>query len=111
LNDTIQSLLELIPLIDIYFSERGLNLNWTTEAITQFKTSIRKMFSSELYLLIKEKHPLSTPDNKAFELSLTIEECMDKLLDPNISDPDRHTIESYMTSKFTISDLVDAKKR
>ena len=32
------------------------------------------------------------------------------LLDPNTSDSDKHTIESYMASTFTISDFIKAKK-
>jgi hypothetical protein len=48
LSGVVQSLCQLVPLIDIYLSKGGLNLNWTGEAITRFKTDIRTMFSSEV---------------------------------------------------------------
>jgi hypothetical protein len=110
LNDIIQSLLEPVPLIDIYFSKCELNLNWTPEALANFKTSVRTMFSSELCPLIKEKFPLFTLDNEIFDLPFTIEGCLIRLLDPDISDSDRYTFESYMYSKFIISELIKANQ-
>jgi hypothetical protein len=51
LSGAIQSLFGLIPLIDIYFSGLEMNPSWTTEAIAQFKTSVRTIFSSEFCVL------------------------------------------------------------
>jgi hypothetical protein len=111
LSGVVQSLCQLVPLIDIYFSKCGLNLNWTDEAITQFKTGIREMFSSELCSLIKKDFSLPILNDETFDLALTIEECMDKLSNTEIDNSSRHTIGSYMTSKFTTSDFAKTKQR
>jgi hypothetical protein len=68
------------------------------------------MFDSELYLLVKEKFPLPVLDAKFIASSLMIEEYMDKLSEPDINGLYKHTIESYVASKFTIPDLINAKQ-
>ena len=76
LNNAIQSLLGLIPLIDNHFSKWSQSLSQTPEAIAQFKTDVRTMFSSELCLLIKDESPLPIVNDTIFDSPLTIEECM-----------------------------------
>jgi hypothetical protein len=110
LDGIIQSLCQLAPLVDIYFSECRLNLGWTDEAISQFKTSVREMFTSGLHSLTENGVPLSVPGNETFDLYSTIEACLSKLLVPDTSDSDRNTIESYMAFTFTISDFIHAKQ-
>jgi hypothetical protein len=110
LSGAIQSLFGLIPLIDTYFSEWKLNISWTTESIAQFKTNVRTIFSSELCPLIENEFSLPVLDAKIIASSLTIKNCME-LLVSNINGLDKYTIESYLASKFTISDLANAKQR
>jgi hypothetical protein len=108
-EDAFQSLLDLVPLIDNHFSEWILDRSWTTDAISKFKLSVREIFSSEFCPLIEEKFHLPVLDVKIIDPSLTIEQCME-LLDTKKDNSYRHPIESYMVSKFPISELIKAKK-
>jgi hypothetical protein len=109
LDDVIQSLQELAHLIDISFSKQELGRIWTSENIAQFKTDVRRMFSSELCSLIGNER-LSSPDDETIDPSSTIEKCMIDLLDPKTNGSDKCKIESYMASKFTITDFTNAKQ-
>jgi hypothetical protein len=63
------------------------------------------VFDSELCLLIEKEFPLPVLNDEIFDPSLMIEECMDKLLVSEIDNSYKHRIESYMASKFTISEF------
>jgi hypothetical protein len=68
------------------------------------------VFGSEVCHLIKKEFPLPVLNDETFDPSLTIEDCMDKLSNIEMDNLYKHTIESHMASKFTISDLIKAKK-